>query len=267
MTGRLTLAFAHEPAIIDQLVIHYGATGIKVCRTRVALFSAMHRCAARCVVIEFGGLLDAAAGPMIRRVRDACPKIPIVGLCVSSPRAAEAIVDAANAGVDGVVLTGQGDIGAEIERVLARQRQEPMVAAALSCIPERRSRIAHQLLHCAMLHAEDGLNVGQLAQALGIPRRTLVRHFAVVGLPTPHDVVAWARVLVASELLENTNRQLSLVAKEIGCPSAVSLRKLIRRYLGIPPSELRQPGSTSRALASFRASVQGTPVTRGDSKT
>jgi AraC-like DNA-binding protein len=81
-------------------------------------------------------------------------------------------------------------------------------------------------------------DAGEIAQQLGLSRRTLHRHLADEGL-SYQSIVDGMRRAVATELLENTHLGIKQVAERIGFADATSFRKAFRKWTGQAPSQIR----------------------------
>ena len=90
-----------------------------------------------------------------------------------------------------------------------------------------------------------------LARRLKISRRTLLRWSERAGLPPPRRLLAWMRVLLACELLDDPGRSVSSVARIAGYASDGGLRRVMQNFLRASPTELRQRGAVKTAVAAF----------------
>lgn len=232
----------------------FGHDRVRFCADGPELLAATRRYPARCIVLDIAGLSNGSIPAIIRRLRPISHEAPIVGVCTLSSHAADEIVQAVRAGLHGLVICGFDNVPAEVTRVVSARQSLHVLRPALACLPETHSSAVRAFLRYATVNATRAPSVAQIAVALGIPHRTLVRRFASAHLPTPHEVAAWARVLIAVALLER-GRPIGEVTRGVGCRSSRDLRRLLHRYLSRPPSKLRCLGSTTYAVALFQAIV------------
>ncbi|MBB4635919.1 helix-turn-helix domain-containing protein [Longimicrobium terrae] len=106
------------------------------------------------------------------------------------------------------------------------------------------------LLQAAVEVVGDGGQAPQLAAALRADERTVLRWLDRAGLPAPRRLLAWLRLLFASELLDDPARTIEGVARLSGYAGAVTLKAAYRNFLGQSVPQLRACGAfTSTAMA------------------
>ncbi|MES2522624.1 MAG: AraC family transcriptional regulator [Gemmatimonadota bacterium] len=103
------------------------------------------------------------------------------------------------------------------------------------------------LLKTALRVGEAPLTARELANAAGVPERSLRKLCEDAGIPSPQWVIGWARLLIAAHYLEERGRTIQQVAELLAYPSSCALRNQLRRYTGQSPRRLRTEGVT-RAL-------------------
>jgi AraC-like DNA-binding protein len=90
-----------------------------------------------------------------------------------------------------------------------------------------------------------------LARALHLSERTVLRWSERAVLPPPRRLMAWMRILLAASLLDDPGRTVLSVAYACGYSSDSSLRRAMQDFLGTIPTTLRREGAFSRASARF----------------
>ncbi|WP_229737318.1 helix-turn-helix domain-containing protein [Isoptericola cucumis] len=100
---------------------------------------------------------------------------------------------------------------------------------------ERFAATREWVLH----HLADDLTLDDLARHAAVSPRTFSRRFADDTGYTPMAWVRRARVDVARELLERSERSVEQVAADVGLGTGANLRAHFRRILGTTPSEYR----------------------------
>ena len=122
----------------------------------------------------------------------------------------------------------------------------------------------HVFIAVAALKAPSGRSLEQLAHWSGVTRRTLARRLAAAGWQPPSVVLQTFRALDAVWLMTVFHRSARRVQEQrnFGGPSSVG--RLMRRYLGLAPLELRDAGGFAAALdIAQRALVGNDPVMGG----
>ncbi|MDM4763206.1 helix-turn-helix domain-containing protein [Galbitalea sp. SE-J8] len=92
----------------------------------------------------------------------------------------------------------------------------------------------------ALEHLDDPLSLEELARHAAVSPRTFSRRFHDETGYTPMQWVLRARVDVARELLELSERSVEQIAAEVGLGTGANLRQHFRRVLGTTPSEYRR---------------------------
>ncbi len=92
----------------------------------------------------------------------------------------------------------------------------------------------------ALLHLEEPLTLEALARQAAVSPRTFSRRFVDDTGTTPMQWVLRARIDVARELLERSERSVEQIAADVGLGTATNLRLHLKRILGTTPSEYRR---------------------------
>jgi LacI family transcriptional regulator len=89
-------------------------------------------------------------------------------------------------------------------------------------------------------HACEGLLIKDIAQQLGVSRRTLERRFIKATNRTPHQEITTAQLKRACELLTETTLPIRVVAKRIGLKSLPHFTQLFLEEIGLRPLDYRR---------------------------
>jgi AraC-like DNA-binding protein len=156
------------------------------------------------------------------------------------------------AGVAGVIAIGHDDSPAALRehfRLVHGRSLKRLLARVLPPgMPERAEAIVDV---AADVVARGGYG-RDVAGALRTSRRTLLRWLYRSGLPCARHLLAWFRVLQAAELLDDPGRTVFSVARACGYASDPGLRRVMQRFLGMSPTELRRRGAFRIASRAFR---------------
>ena len=154
-------------------------------------------------------------------------------------------------GVVQVISLNHDDTPYAIAQRLRAAQGRPMRALLEQVLPPEISGRARAILEAAT----DVVTVGQhgrdLAKTLHLSRRTLLRWCQRAGLPAPRRLLAWMRVLLACELLDDPGRTVLDVAHTCGYSSDSGLRRITQKFLNASPTELREQGAFHRASQEF----------------
>jgi AraC-like DNA-binding protein len=198
---------------------------------------------------------NVSIAPRVRLLREGYPSIPVIGYIRGSRTISRDILDLARAGVNELVHAGFDDVGVAFRAALA--------SASASCIAERLlSELSPAippavwgLVAFCVERANAPLSVRELAHAFAVDPRTVERRFRESGMPSPREVIGWARLLLASTLLEDAGRPLEQVAYTLDFPSGAALRNMLRRYTDLRPQELRENGGHRCVVHLFKQAI------------
>lgn len=154
-------------------------------------------------------------------------------------------------GVVQVISVDHDDTPFSISQRLRGARGRPLRALIEEVLPPETSGRARAILEAATDVVTVGEHGRDLASSLHLSRRTLLRWCQRAGLPAPRRLLAWMRVLLACELLDDPGRTVLSVAHTCGYSSDSGLRRITQKFLGSSPTELREHGAFRHAALAF----------------
>lgn len=110
---------------------------------------------------------------------------------------------------------------------------------------------ARSILLVAADVVSSGGHAADLADALGVTRRTLLRWCEDAGMPAPRRIMTWMRILLAAEMLDEPGRTVASIAFACGYASDTALRTTLTMQLGKTPKVLRREGAFMTASEAF----------------
>jgi AraC family transcriptional activator FtrA len=158
------------------------------------------------------------------------------------------------AGIDLCLHVVRSDFGPEAANHVARRlvvaphRDGGQAQFIKTPVPERRegARLGH-LLDWMREHLGEHQPVQNLASRAGMSVRTFQRRFERLTGKTPGEWLVMERLLLARDLLENTNdASLEEIAVTVGFGSLATLRHHFRERVGTSPSAYRARFSVNR---------------------
>ncbi len=124
-------------------------------------------------------------------------------------------------------------------------------------------KILAVLVELPIRQTSGRVTVSQAARLLYMSRRTLSRQCLKAGLPNPHRVLCFARVLGTLRLMRATGWSVGRAAGETGWPDPFSFSNAVQRMTGLRPSTARAKGPLFVAEAWLqRELLQGNLVLR-----
>ena len=196
------------------------------------------------------------SSPELHALLDRFPSVPVLAALDVTPERTEDLVRLAEAGLADVIVMGHDDTR---DALLARLRSahgRTLKALLDRALPQEAGARAKAVLDNAAEVVTAGGVARDLARTLGVSRRTLVRWVEQAQLPPPRRLLAWMRILLAAELLDDPGRTVIGVARACGYSSDPGLRRVLTRFVGASPTKLRRRGAFAAAAAAFAADLE-----------
>lgn len=187
---------------------------------------------------------------MVRRLKLRFGRLTIVAYVTPAPDRVRDLFDAGRAGFDGLLLAGQDDTPAAFRAVLERAEARgvaTLLRHRLGPVPP----IVRDAVMVCVTRAHLRLTSHRLAEICAAPRRTLVNALAEARFPAPQKLIAWGRLIVAAQMLEDEQRTADGVARLLDFPSGSAFRNTCQRYLGATPHEIRAKGGANWVVDGF----------------
>jgi AraC-like DNA-binding protein len=159
-------------------------------------------------------------------------------------------------GVVEIIGEGHHDVGG-ISALLRAARRRPAEALLQRVVPSWLPARAMPLLVAIAEVADEGGKVPQVAAALHISVRSLLRWCEAARLPPPRLLLTWFRVLRAAEMLDCGETEMKQVVTRCGFASESGLRQVTRDLLKLEPTGLRAAGARQTTTAAFHAMLAG----------
>ena len=196
---------------------------------------------------DVGGQLAAE----LRTLLDELPSATVLAACTVTPERADHLRTLLKWGVADVIALGREDSASALARRIRTVQGRTIHRLLRRALPRGVPSRARSLLTTAAETVAAGGQAPELAAALGVNERTVPRWFERADLPPPRRLLAWLRLLLAAELLDDPGRSVASVARACGYASEVSLKAALRQFMGAPPSELRERGAFETAANLF----------------
>lgn len=232
-----------------------GYAAVRTCDQQDELIALVTEGLVGVVVVD---VRDRAGNPtlaMVRTIRDGFPSVPVVAYCALTPDSSRDILELARAGVNDLILRGVDDVGVALRSVMTTAQEHCGARHVLETIGPLVPQSVVPFLRYSLEHARQAVTVADAAAALGVHRKTLVDRLAAAGLPTPSNMIAWCRLTLAAQMLEDPARSVEQIALLLDFSSATSLRNMLKRYTGLSPREVRENGGLRCVLHVFRQAL------------
>lgn len=154
-------------------------------------------------------------------------------------------------GVAELICVGREDTRAALGRRMRQMEARPVDRILRQVVrPGTRGR-TRTLLTAAAATVAAGGQAPELAASLDLTERTLLRWCARADLPPPRRLLAWLRVLLACDLLDDPGHTLASASRACGYAADMPLRRAIRNLVGAEPRDLREVGALATAAERF----------------
>lgn len=188
---------------------------------------------------------EGADIPRTDRIRAAKRRygaLPMVVYSTLSAQTMRSLVELGTEGLGQIVLYGLDDDPRHLRQLLELQ---PGVLLSEQLIDGIRHRLNYtpspvaQAVERAIRNPAAYQNVGEIAGAAGVPRRSFYRHLERVGLASPREILAAARVLRAYALLRVPSYSLELAASQLRFSDVDSMAETMKAMAGLTPGRAR----------------------------
>lgn len=125
-----------------------------------------------------------------------------------------------------------------VRTMLLDERRSQTPYMGITMLAARDDRIS-DVANWARDRLDDGIGVAELADRASMSTRTFARHVQRATGLSPIAFLQRIRVERAVELLETTRLSFEQIAAEVGYAEPSTLRAIIRRELGLRPSDVR----------------------------
>ena len=176
--------------------------------------------------------------PLVRTLTQLRPTVPVIGYCAADASASRDVLTLARAGVHDVMFGGLDDEGRAIRRFLETASKAGGVDDILKDITPGLNVALLPLVRYCLEHPHVN-SVAEVADAMGVHRKTLFVHCRGAKGPPPSTIMTWCRLLLATRLLATSLRSVEAVALDLGFASATAFRNITKRYTGLRPTEFR----------------------------
>lgn len=189
--------------------------------------------------------------PALRMILADFPSTAVIAALEVRPERFDDLRRLGSWGIVQVISLGHDDTPFSIRQRLHGAHGRPLRALLEGILPPETSGRARAILDAASDVVTLGEQGQDLAGALHLSRRTLLRWCEHAGLPAPRTLLAWMRVLLACELLDDPGRTVLSVAHTSGYSSDSGLRRITQKFLQANPTELRGRGAFETAARAF----------------
>jgi AraC-like DNA-binding protein len=208
----------------------------------------------------------------IRAARHRYGALPMVVYSTLSAQTMRSLVELGTEGLGQIILFGLDDDPRHLRQILELQPgillSEQLIAGIrtpLNYTPESVATAVERTIRNPCVYE----NVGEMATAAGVPRRSFYRHLERAGLASPREVLAAARVLRAFALIRVPGYSLDLAAQQLRFPDVDAMTETMKSVAGLTPGRARSRVApdefirllVSRLTGSLMGESNGNPVT------
>ena len=186
----------------------------------------------------------------LRQLRRSHPTVALVIASVFSGREMD-LYHLGRLSVDGVIRLEDPIPAREIFAVVDRAIMTSLATRVVLGAGKNLPTLAQEALRWAIEHAEARPQVSELAAALAMSPRALLREMKALDLVPPRTLLLWGRLIRASHLLQRSSETVESVAFHLGYATGGALGKALKRHVGCSPTDLLQRGGLDWTLDLF----------------
>jgi AraC-like DNA-binding protein len=206
------------------------------------------------ILWHLSGVIDRTDAHMIafQEVRRTAPGCVVVAYGQIDRSVAPLLLLAGRIGVDRLLIRGFDDLGRAIREVARATDVEVVIRDTLAQLGVQPGRAASTLAHCLRQTIAGRITVEQLADEFHVNRRTIGAWLREASLPTPEHLIGWCRVYWVARSLSSDHRSIGQITRALGFSSGSDLRRMVARYAGCTPTDLRSIGGLERMMIALR---------------
>jgi AraC-like DNA-binding protein len=193
---------------------------------------------------------------VVRSLRNEHPVLPIVLYSQPDVFEPDHWLALGHERISHVFVAGRNDGRQEIRSAILGAASEDLPSRVLNRLGDNVPIEVRALLRFALANAQRRVHVTDMAQALNLHRRTLSARSRNVRYPSPSALIAWARLLIATDIMMSMAATADRAAVMAGFGSGTAFRNMLRRYTGLRPAEVRAGGGLEYIIALLRESIK-----------
>ncbi len=201
-------------------------------------------------VVRCGQQFDRRVASVVREY----PRVPTVALLGRRPITAEALLRIGNAGITRLVDLREPAGWSQLRRILASEAAHSAERTALARIREEIAPVPEEtwaFFEALFAASERAGTVQELSCRMQVLPSTLMSRFFRAKLPAPKRYLAYARLIRAARLFEDTGHSIADVANALEFSSPQSFGRHVFTFLGINAGEFRRGYTEARMLERF----------------
>jgi AraC-like DNA-binding protein len=192
---------------------------------------------------------------VVRQVAVDRPRAAIIVWCPSRRGQAIDLRSLTAAGAHQFLMAGDDESGAVIRGLLERARHTQAAEHVTRQMGEILGTPLQPIVE-AIVENPHVTSVRELADVMGVNRKTLFNRCSRAGSVNPAELLVWSRLALVAYYLENTGCTVETLAVELNYPSSSTLRNTIKRYTTLRARDLRAQGALDALLAALRARLR-----------
>jgi transcriptional regulator GlxA family with amidase domain len=154
-----------------------------------------------------------------------------------------------------LIFRGVDDTGVTFRTVLAAASQASAADVVLKRLLPLAPECLHRFLSFCVSYPHKAHTVNEVAEALGLSRKTFVNYSARTRMLPPAELLAWSRLCLAAYYLTHSMMTVEAIALQLDFASCTALRNMMKRYTALRAKEVRAQGGLSCVLRRFEAAL------------
>ncbi len=191
----------------------------------------------------------------VERVAREWPDVAIVIFCPPRMDQAPSLRGLVLAGAHQLVFEGMHDTASALATAVETSRREVAGDAVYRRLQPLLPDAVQTMAQMVLARPDVLTSVAQLANTMGVHRKTLVNRCARAKCVQPAELIVWCRLAMVAHMLERTGATVESIALTLGFPSHTSLRNQIKRKTGRTATAIRREGGLGVVVEAMRRDV------------
>jgi AraC-like DNA-binding protein len=218
-----------------------------------ALESRLRRSPPQACVLDIFDLPNPKPLSTLGRIRRRYPSVALIVASDFSGREMD-LYQMGRLNIDGVVRLEDRNSGRDVLMVVDRALATALASRVIANTATDLPPLVQDAVRWSIEHAEVRPQVVELAAALAMSPRGLLRELRTLNLAPPRALLLWGRLIRASHLLDRPSETVEGVAYRLGYSTGGALGKALKRHVGCNPTLLKEKGGLEWTLKIFQRS-------------
>lgn len=208
------------------------------------------------IIVDLVNIRDTANRSAVRAIAMNQPAIALILYLSLTCRDVRDLASiAADIKPHAAILREVDDVMSSTLGAIATARDMGAIARMIGMIDRAMPPSLRSILVFVAHNTNRPLSVREVARYGGVSSRTLFQRFRAAGVPSVALLIRWMRLLHVAAMLEVDDITVTHIADCLHFPSTATLRRMVKRFTGFTPQQLRGAGGLAYLLGVVEAQM------------